>query len=52
MSWAESFVSTGHHLAELITGRSIEHSDRVLATVMFEDVVGSTILASRIGDEA
>ena len=52
MSWGESFVAIGHHFAEMITGQSIDGTDRVLATLMFEDVVGSTTLVAHIGDQA
>ena len=40
------------HNTELVSGRSATPSDRLLATVMFEDVVGSTVLISEIGDDA
>jgi class 3 adenylate cyclase/pimeloyl-ACP methyl ester carboxylesterase len=52
MSWGESFVSFFEYLAETVSGRAAPASDRLLATVLFEDVVGSTTLISKIGDEA
>jgi class 3 adenylate cyclase len=52
MSYGESFAAVWEHNAELISGRATTPSDRLLATVMFEDVVGSTTLISQIGDEA
>jgi class 3 adenylate cyclase len=39
------------HVEEFLTGRrTAEEADRVLATVMFTDIVGSTETASRLGD--
>ena len=52
MSWGESLAPVWEHNAELVSGRATTPSDRVLATVMFEDVVGSTTLISQIGDDA
>jgi class 3 adenylate cyclase len=52
MTWGEGFVSCFEYLTELISGQPTPASDRVLATVMFEDVVSSTPLVSEIGDEA
>jgi class 3 adenylate cyclase/pimeloyl-ACP methyl ester carboxylesterase len=52
MSFGESFVPVWEHNAELVTGRAAPPSDRRMATVMFEDVVGSTKLISEIGDDA
>lgn len=52
MSWGESLAPVWEHNAELVSGRATTPSDRLLATVMFEDVVGSTTLVSRIGDDA
>ena len=52
MSWGESLAPVWEHNAELVSGRATMPSDRLLATVMFEDVVGSTTLVSRIGDDA
>lgn len=37
---------------ELVSGQAATPSDRLLATVMFEDVVDSTVLVSAIGDDA
>lgn len=40
-------------IQEFLTGvRPVPESDRVLATVLFTDIVGSTALASRLGDRA
>ena len=52
MSWGESLAPVWEHNAELVSGRATTPSDRLLATVMFEDVVGSTTLISQIGDDA
>ena len=52
MSFGESFAAVWEHNAELVSGRAATPSDRLLATVMFEDVVGSTVLVSEIGDDA
>ena len=40
------------HNTELLSGQATPPSDRVVATVVFEDVVSSTALASKIGDDA
>jgi class 3 adenylate cyclase len=38
---------------EFLTGtRAAPHNDRVLATVLFTDIVGATVLAERLGDRA
>ena len=52
MSWGETFDPVWEHNAELVSGRAAPRSDRLMATVMFEDVVGSTKLISDIGDDA
>jgi class 3 adenylate cyclase/pimeloyl-ACP methyl ester carboxylesterase len=52
MSFAETFAPVWEHNAELVSGRAATPLDRMLATVMFEDVVGSTMLVSEIGDDA
>jgi pimeloyl-ACP methyl ester carboxylesterase len=52
MSWGETFDPVWEHNAELVSGRAAPRSDRLMATVMFEDVVGSTNLISEIGDDA
>jgi class 3 adenylate cyclase/pimeloyl-ACP methyl ester carboxylesterase len=52
MSWGESLAVVWEHNTELVSGRAVTPSDRLLATVMFEDVVGSTMLISEIGDDA
>jgi hypothetical protein len=52
MSFGESLAEVWEHNTELVSGRAAPPSDRLLATVMFEDVVGSTELVSEIGDDA
>ena len=52
MSFGESFAVVWEHNTELVSGQATTPSDRLLATVMFEDVVGSTRLISEIGDDA
>jgi class 3 adenylate cyclase/pimeloyl-ACP methyl ester carboxylesterase len=52
MSFGESYAVVWEHNAELVSGRAATPSDRLMATVMFEDVVGSTMLVSEIGDDA
>jgi class 3 adenylate cyclase/pimeloyl-ACP methyl ester carboxylesterase len=52
MSWGESLAVVWEHNTELLSGRATTPSDRLLATVVFEDVVGSTRLVSQIGDDA
>jgi pimeloyl-ACP methyl ester carboxylesterase len=52
MSFGESFAEVWEHNTELLSGQAATPSDRLLATVVFEDVVGSTMLLSKIGDDA
>jgi class 3 adenylate cyclase len=52
MSFGESFSVVWEYNAELVSGRAAAPSDRLMATVMFEDVVGSTTLVAEIGDDA
>jgi class 3 adenylate cyclase len=52
MSFGESFAVVWEHNTELVSGRAATPSDRLLATVLFEDVVSSTTLVSEIGDDA
>jgi pimeloyl-ACP methyl ester carboxylesterase len=52
MSFGETFAVVWEHNAELVSGRPAAPSDRLWATVVFEDVVGSTMLLSEIGDDA
>ncbi len=52
MSFGESFVPVWEHNVELVTGQAAPPSDRRMATVLFEDVIGSTKLISEIGDDA
>ena len=43
--------STFRHIEEFLTGTSVDHDiNRVLATVMFTDIVGSTTTAAAVGD--
>jgi class 3 adenylate cyclase len=49
---AGNFEPTLDHVAEFLTGRrEAPRIDRVLATVLFTDIVGSTARASALGDE-
>jgi pimeloyl-ACP methyl ester carboxylesterase/class 3 adenylate cyclase len=49
--WGESPDEVCDHVQEFITGqRAVPPPDRVLATVMFTDIVGSTERASELGD--
>jgi class 3 adenylate cyclase len=49
--WIESGDRIADEIEEFVTGhRSSVPADRVLATVLFTDIVDSTALASRIGD--
>lgn len=51
--WAEGVVEILDHIEEFLTGASPEaRSNRVLATVLFTDLVGSTELAEALGDRA
>jgi class 3 adenylate cyclase/pimeloyl-ACP methyl ester carboxylesterase len=52
MSFGESFAVVWEYNAELVSGQAATLSDRLMATVLFEDVVGSTALVSEIGDDA
>jgi class 3 adenylate cyclase len=49
---AGDFGPTLDHVEEFLTGRrEASRADRVLATVLFTDIVGSTAMASSLGDE-
>ena len=53
LPWAGDREATLGEIEEFLTGaRSTPEPDRVLATVMFTDIVGSTEAASRMGDAA
>jgi class 3 adenylate cyclase len=53
MMWAGDQEATVAEIEEFLTGaRGLSEIDRVLATLMFTDIVGSTDLAARIGDRA
>jgi class 3 adenylate cyclase len=52
MSFGESLAPIWEHNAALITGHAAPPTDRLMATVLFEDVVGSTKLIAEIGDDA
>jgi class 3 adenylate cyclase/pimeloyl-ACP methyl ester carboxylesterase len=50
-SLAEFFAPAVDHVERMVTGgRRVPTGDRALATVMFTDIVGSTELASDLGD--
>jgi len=52
LPWAGDSDAVLGEIEEFLTGtRSAEEPDRVLATVMFTDIVGSTQRAARLGDE-
>ena len=50
--WSESnWESIADEIQEFLTGgRRVPHADRVLATLLFTDIVGSTETATRLGD--
>ena len=49
---AGDFGPTLDHVEEFLTGRrEASRADRALATVLFTDIVGSTAMASSLGDE-
>ena len=51
LPWAGDIESVLGEVEEFVTGaRSVADPDRVLSTVMFTDIVGSTELASELGD--
>src|SRR5437764_576620 len=51
LPWAGDAGAVLGEVEEFLTGaRTAPEADRVLATVMFTDIVGSTELASRLGD--
>ncbi|MGH8928591.1 MAG: adenylate/guanylate cyclase domain-containing protein [Acidimicrobiia bacterium] len=51
LPWTEGGDEIVSHIQTFLTGSApIAQTDRVLATVLFTDVVGSTELASRLGD--
>jgi class 3 adenylate cyclase len=51
LPWAGDADAVLGEVEEFLTGaRTAPEADRVLATVMFTDIVGSTELASRLGD--
>jgi class 3 adenylate cyclase len=53
LMWAGDQDATVGEIQEFLTGvRPVSEPDRVLATVMFTDIVGSTERASRMGDRA
>jgi class 3 adenylate cyclase len=52
LPWAGDSDAVLGEIEEFLTGtRSAEEPERVLATVMFTDIVGSTERAARLGDE-
>jgi len=49
--WSENGDRVGDEINEFLSGaRSSESNDRVLATVLFTDIVDSTATAAAIGD--
>jgi pimeloyl-ACP methyl ester carboxylesterase len=51
LPWAGDSDTVLGEIEEFLTGtRSLPHADRVLATVMFTDIVGSTKRAAELGD--
>jgi pimeloyl-ACP methyl ester carboxylesterase len=53
LPWVGDQDAVLDEVEEFVTGvRPIREADRVLATVLFTDIVGSTELASRLGDRA
>jgi pimeloyl-ACP methyl ester carboxylesterase/class 3 adenylate cyclase len=52
LPWAGDSDAVLGEIEEFLTGtRSVQEPDRVLATVMFTDIVGSTERAAELGDE-
>ena len=49
---ARASPRSGNTMPNWLSGRATTPSHHLLATVMFEDVVGSTTLVSQIGDDA
>jgi pimeloyl-ACP methyl ester carboxylesterase len=50
--WTEANLVVGDEMAEFLTGeRPAVEIDRVLTTVLFTDIVGSTELAASLGDQ-
>jgi class 3 adenylate cyclase len=51
LAWTDDWQSVVEEIEEFLTGqRHVRGIDRVLATVMFTDIVGSTESAARLGD--
>jgi hypothetical protein len=50
MSLGETIVPIFEHVITMFAGHAVVGSDRRLATVLFEDVVGSTEIVTRMGD--
>jgi class 3 adenylate cyclase/pimeloyl-ACP methyl ester carboxylesterase len=50
MSLGETIVPIFEHVITMFAGRASLASDRLVATVLFEDVVGSTEIVTRVGD--
>jgi class 3 adenylate cyclase/pimeloyl-ACP methyl ester carboxylesterase len=50
MSLGETIVPIFEHVITMFAGHAVVRSDRRLATVLFEDVVGSTEIVTRMGD--
>jgi class 3 adenylate cyclase len=52
LPWFEPETGVVDAIEEFITGERGNHEDRVLATVMFTDIVGSTERAAAMGDQS
>jgi class 3 adenylate cyclase len=52
MMWGEHSDDFVDHIEEFLTGRRTSAAERVLATVLFSDIVGSTERAAALGDRA
>jgi class 3 adenylate cyclase/pimeloyl-ACP methyl ester carboxylesterase len=49
---ADYFARAFEHVRKMVTGGSVRQSShRLLATMLFTDIVGSTVLATELGDE-
>jgi class 3 adenylate cyclase len=52
MMWGDHADEFIDHIEEFLTGRRTSAAERVLATVLFSDIVGSTERAAALGDRA
>ena len=52
LPWAGDVDAIADEIEEFLTGtRPVQYTNRVLATILFTDIVGSTTLANELGDE-